>query len=67
MPDGKVICYRDLDNGVWRQSVDGGDPKRLEGFPEEKSYTFGWSRNGKLFAYTRGREIGDAVIIRNSN
>jgi len=67
MPDGKVICYRDLDNGAWQQSVDGGEPKRLEGLPEEKSYTFGWSRNGKLFAYTRGREIGDAVIIRNSN
>jgi hypothetical protein len=25
------------------------------------------SRNGKLFAFTRAREIGDAVLIKNSN
>jgi hypothetical protein len=66
-PDGKAVCYRDLDNGVWQQSIEGGAPERLEGLPAEKSYVYSWSRDGKLFAFTRGREFGDAVLIRNNN
>ena len=66
-PDGKALCYRDYANGVWRQPVAGGLPKRLEGLPEEKGYIYGWSHDGKLFAFTRGREISDAVLIRKPN
>jgi Tol biopolymer transport system component len=66
MPDGTAVCYRDAANGVWRQEISGGVPQRLSGVPEEKIYSFGWSRDGKLFAFTRGREISDAVLLRNS-
>ncbi|MEO8435429.1 MAG: winged helix-turn-helix domain-containing protein [Pyrinomonadaceae bacterium] len=65
-PDDKAVCYRDVANGIWRQDLSGGKPTRLAGLPEEKIYTYGWSRDGKLFAFTRGREIGDAVLIKNS-
>ena len=61
--DGKSVAYRDWANGVWSQSVDGGEPKRLEGLPAEKLYQFEWSPNGKQFAFTRGREVRDAVLI----
>jgi Tol biopolymer transport system component/DNA-binding winged helix-turn-helix (wHTH) protein len=64
-PEGDAVCYRDLGNGVWRQSTEGGAPKRLEGLPEEKAYLYNWSRDGKLFAFIRAREIGDAVLLRD--
>jgi Tol biopolymer transport system component/DNA-binding winged helix-turn-helix (wHTH) protein len=67
MPDGKAVCYRDGVNGIWKQDLSGGQPKRLEDLPEEKLYNFGWSANGKIFAYVRGREITDAVLIKNFN
>ena len=64
-PESDAVCYRDSGNGVWRQPIEGGSPKRLEGLPEEKAYIYDWSRDGKLFAFTRGREIGDAVLLRD--
>jgi Tol biopolymer transport system component len=62
-PDGKAVTYRDWANGIWRQNTDGGAPERLKGLPEEKLYTYGWSRDGKQFAFTRGTEIRDVVLI----
>jgi Tol biopolymer transport system component len=64
-PAADAVCYRDLGNGVWRQSLQGGSPQRLEGLPDEKSYIYDWSRDGKLFAFTRGREISDVVLLRD--
>jgi Tol biopolymer transport system component len=64
-PNGQAICYRDAANGIWRQDLKGGAPQRLTGLPEEKLYTYGWSRDGKVFAFTRGREICDAVLVRD--
>jgi len=61
------VCYRDWANGIWRQDLNGGPPQRLKGLPEEKLYSFGWSRDGKHFAFARGRGIRDAVLIRNVN
>jgi Tol biopolymer transport system component/DNA-binding winged helix-turn-helix (wHTH) protein len=66
-PDGKVVCYRDWVNGIWKQDVNGGPPQRLPGLPEDAVLPFGWSRDGKLFAFTRGRTISDAVLIKNFN
>ncbi len=65
LPDGRSIAYRDWANGIWTQSLDGGDPKRIEGLPSEKLYHFGWSPNGRQFAFVRGSELRDAVIISN--
>jgi len=67
IPDDKAVCYRDWANGIWRQEINGGPPQRLRGLPEEKIYSFGWSPDGKSFAFTRGRAIRDAVLIKNPN
>lgn len=63
--DGKSVAYRDWANGVWSQSLDGGDPKRLNGLPAEKLYHFDWSLDGRQFAFVRGSEVRDAVLLSN--
>jgi len=62
-PDGKSIAYRDWANGIWEQSVEGGEPRRIDGLPEEKLLTYGWSRDGKYLAFARGKVSLDAVLI----
>ena len=61
--DGKSICYRDWSNGIWRQQLTGGEPTQIKDLPEEKLYGYGWSPDNKQFAYTRGNEINDVVLI----
>ncbi|CAN5331732.1 hypothetical protein BH10ACI2_BH10ACI2_02880 [soil metagenome] len=65
-PDGKAVTYRDWANGIWKQELSGGAPTRLQGLPPEKLYGYGWSLDGKQFAYVRGAEISDVVLIRNA-
>ena len=62
-PDGKAITYRDWINGIWRQDLAGGEPQRLKGLPSEKLYAYDWSPDGKQFAFTRGTETRDVVLI----
>ena len=64
-PDGKAVTYRDLSNGIWKQSLDGGEPQRLEGLPKEKLFSYGWSRDGNLFAFARGTALYDVVLIHD--
>jgi Tol biopolymer transport system component len=63
-PSGNAVTYRDWNNGIWQQDLTGGEPRRLPGLPEEKLYSYGWSRDGKQFAFTRGTEIRDLVLIQ---
>lgn len=65
-PDGKAITYRDWGSGIWRQPLAGGASQRIEGLPEEKIYSYGWSRDGRTFAFTRGSEIRDIILLSSS-
>jgi len=65
-PDSKSVAYRDMRYGYWLQPIDGGQPKQMEGLPKEKFYNFAWSKDGKNFAFVRGQEIRDVVLIRNA-
>lgn len=62
-PDSKSIVYRDWFDGYWAQDIAGGEPKHLEGLPHEKLYNFAYSKDGKQFAFVRGQEIRDVVLI----
>lgn len=66
-PDGNFITYRDWKNGIWKQSINGGEPKRIENLPNEKLYGYGWSADGKTLAFSRGTVIRDVVLIKNTN
>lgn len=65
-PDGNAVTYRDWGYGIWSQSITGGTPERIKGLPEEKLYGYAWSKDGKQFAFARGREIRDIVLITKS-
>lgn len=64
-PDGQAVSYRDWVNGIWRQNLEGGAPQRLEGLPEEKLFSYGWSPDGKSFAFARGMTSRDVVLIKS--
>ncbi len=66
-PDARSLTYRDWDAGYWRQSIDGGEPQRLAGFPDEKLFSYDWSPDGKQVAYGRGMEVRDIILVRDLN
>ncbi len=65
-PDSQAVTFRDNAYGYWTQMINGGEPRRLEGLPKEKSYNFAFSKDGKWFAFVGGQEIRDVVLIANS-
>jgi DNA-binding winged helix-turn-helix (wHTH) protein/Tol biopolymer transport system component len=65
-PDSQAVAYRDTSFGYWIQPIGGGEPHRLAGLPNEKLYNFSWSKDGQWFAFVRGHEIRDVVLIRSS-
>ncbi len=62
-PDSLAVIYRDSAYGYWRQSIEGGEPQRLDGLPKEKFFTYAYSMDGKYFAFVRGQEIRDVILI----
>lgn len=64
-PDSLAVVYRDNAFGYWSQNIEGGEPVKLEGLPKEKLFTYAWSKDGKQFAFVRGQEIRDVVLIEN--
>jgi Tol biopolymer transport system component/DNA-binding winged helix-turn-helix (wHTH) protein len=66
-PDGTAVTYRDWIRGIWSQNLAGGEPVRLEGLPDEKLFAYGWSLDGKQFAFSRGKAIQDLVLITSED
>jgi Tol biopolymer transport system component len=64
-PDGQNISYRDWQSGYWVQSIAGGEPRKLDDMPEEKLFASSWSKDGKLFAFSRGQEIRDVILLQD--
>ena len=62
-PDSSSVAFRDWNDGLWLQPIEGGEPKKMQGLPKEKLYNFAWSKDGKQFAFVRGQEIRDVVLI----
>jgi serine/threonine protein kinase len=64
--DGKAVTYRDWVNGIWKQDLSGGAAERVAGLPQEKLFGYGWSRDGRLFAFTRGVDTRDVILLTSS-
>jgi Tol biopolymer transport system component len=50
--------------GLWRQSLDGGEPQKLYDF-QDRIFNMAWSRDGKSLVVARGEQQGDALLITN--
>jgi Tol biopolymer transport system component len=67
--DSKSILYTVNKNNVsnvWSQSVDGGPPKQVTDFKDMLITGFGWSRDGRQLACTRGALVRDAILVTDS-
>ncbi|MEO7674432.1 MAG: hypothetical protein ABIU09_10205, partial [Pyrinomonadaceae bacterium] len=66
--DGNALIYSDnkdeVDN-LWSQSLSGGPPKQLTNLKTERIFRFDVTRDGNQFAFARGSETSDAVMISN--
>ena len=65
-PDRNSIAYANSPGGVsdiWRQPIDGSPPKRLTALKAERIFAFDWSRDSHTFAFVRGVETSDVVLI----
>ncbi len=66
--DGRDLTYVDTNAGVsniWIQRIDGGAPRQLTDFKDQRIFGFAWSRDGKQLALSRGVVNSDVVLIRN--
>ncbi|MCY7345325.1 MAG: winged helix-turn-helix domain-containing protein [Pyrinomonadaceae bacterium] len=63
-PDSRAVAYRDWNDGYWLQAVEGGEPQKMAGLPKEKFYNFAWSKDGRQFAFVRGQEMRDVVLLQ---
>jgi eukaryotic-like serine/threonine-protein kinase len=67
--DSKSVLHTVTANNVtniWSEPVDGGKGKQLTDFKEMLITSFGWSRDGKQLACTRGTLLRDAVLITDT-
>jgi serine/threonine protein kinase len=67
--DGRSLLYTVINNNVsniWSQPLDGSKPVQVTDFKEHLLTAFGWSRDGKQLACSRGILIRDAVLISNT-
>jgi len=56
-PDGRALHFVVSIGGIsniWSQSIDGGQPKQITDFKSDRIFAFGWSRDGKQLAVSRG-------------
>jgi Tol biopolymer transport system component/DNA-binding winged helix-turn-helix (wHTH) protein len=65
-PDGRGLTYiltRDGVSNIWLQPLDGGRPKQLTNFREDRIFRLAWSRDSKYLAFDRGVTIKDVILI----
>jgi WD40 repeat protein len=69
-PDGRSLDFIDTRNSrsnLWRQTVDGGQPRQLTHLVQDQSiYSFVWNRNGTKLAYLQGRADSDVVLFHRA-
>lgn len=67
-PDGRSFVYLDYSDGVtnlWRQDLDGSEPRPLTSFTSGAIYAFDLASDGRQLVLARGEPVSDAVLIRD--
>lgn len=68
-PDGRGLVYAenpdDDASAVWMQPLDGGSPRLLARFENDRIFGFEWSRDGQYLACVRGLMATNVVLIRD--
>ncbi len=65
--DGRSMLYSDSRErvvNIWSQLLEGGEPRQLTRFKEDRIFRFGISADGH-FAMGRGSDTSDAVMLTN--
>jgi hypothetical protein len=62
-PDGSALVYRNVNGGLWRQPIAGGDATMMPDVPDERLYFFDWTNDGRTFAMSYGNEVRDVVLM----
>jgi serine/threonine protein kinase/Tol biopolymer transport system component len=68
-PDSKAIIYADTHenaDNIWSMPLDGGASKQLTSFNSGLIFAFQVSRDGKRIALSRGTQIDDVILLRDS-
>lgn len=66
--DSTAVTYIKQSGGVsnlWSLPLAGGAPKQITSFEIDQIFSYGWSRDGKQLACSRGTITNDAVLISN--
>lgn len=68
-PDGKNLAYDTMYGDVSQiaiQPLDGGESFPLTDFQTDDIFSFDWSQDGSRLAVIRGKQLSDAVLIKNN-
>ena len=68
-PDGRYLVYVDHSGGIdnlWGQPIEGGTPKQLTSFEDNKIFSFGWLKDESLVV-SRGVITSDVVLVKDAN
>ena len=61
--EGTSGGYHDYDVRNEQHNAIAGAPEKLNNLPKEKLYNFAWSHDGSQFAYVRGQQTSDVVLL----
>ncbi len=69
MPDGRGLVYAenpdDDASALWVQPLDGGSPRQLARFENDRIFGFDWSRDGRQLVCVRGLLATNVVLIKD--
>jgi Tol biopolymer transport system component len=65
-PDGRSLAYirQEAPSNIWVQPVDGGPPRQMTRFHDQRIIAYSWSHDGKLLALARAIDRSDIVLLK---